>query len=346
MINILDQTFFRQVLDNGIQSQTSLDNLRRIRLINILSIASLVFTPIMFFYNWGIGNVQELYPLSFYFVSFGVMYFVNQKNNQWASCILLSVSIITSWWVMYVSTTQVGAPYFNILFGLLAIYLLKNVWLKNLFTILCFSSFAVLNWYQLSNRPFALAEYAPIVILLVVLYLAAVSYDKIYQKNEKTIQQQSQELMRLTEEKHEQAMALKQKDMDTVSANNQMQLKIRENMLGELDQIKLDEEGIKQLRSLRLTLKSQIETQKKLQYSQESIKESNSELYSRLLIQYPNLNKRELELSSYIRLGLSAREMADLLSSTENSIYVTKNRLRSKLNLSSDTDLNTFLINF
>ncbi|WP_422361563.1 helix-turn-helix transcriptional regulator [Reichenbachiella sp.] len=339
-------TIFKNFFNSGVKPETSLDDLRRIRLVNVLSLASIVFTPLMFLYNWRIGNVQELYPLSFYLVSFVVIYFINRRKNQLASCILILASITTSWWVMFVSTTQVGAPYFNILFGLLAIYLLKNSILKNLFIILSFSSFALLNWYQLMHRPFALAEYGPILILLIVLYLAAVSYDSMYQKNEMTIQQQSQELMRLTEEKHKQAMALKQKDMDTVTANNQMQLKIRENILNDLDQIKIDEGGKKQLRSLRLTLRSQIETQKKLQYSQEKIKESNAELYDRLLSQFPNLNKRELELSSYIRLGLSAREMADLLSSTENSIYVTKNRLRSKLNLSSEVDINTFLINF
>ncbi len=63
----------------------------------------------------------------------------------------------------------------------------------------------------------------------------------------------------------------------------------------------------------------------------------------RLLIAHPSLTPAELKLSTMIRLGLGTKELAGLLFVTPESMRVARSRLRKKLGLSSEQNLQTYL---
>jgi len=69
----------------------------------------------------------------------------------------------------------------------------------------------------------------------------------------------------------------------------------------------------------------------------------NNEFYDTLLSQFPNLTKNDLRLCTLIRLDFSVNEIALMQNIAPESVYMSRKRLRKKLNLSPDVDLDVFL---
>lgn len=69
----------------------------------------------------------------------------------------------------------------------------------------------------------------------------------------------------------------------------------------------------------------------------------NPGFFSRLHIKYPLLTPKDLRLCAYIRLGLSTKDIAGLISITPESAEIGRIRLRKKLALDRLTNLSTFL---
>jgi DNA-binding CsgD family transcriptional regulator len=69
----------------------------------------------------------------------------------------------------------------------------------------------------------------------------------------------------------------------------------------------------------------------------------SNEFYNSLLKQFPSLSKNEIKLCSLIRLDLDNYDIATLQNVDVSSVYKSRYRLRKKLDITSDTDLNSFL---
>jgi len=63
----------------------------------------------------------------------------------------------------------------------------------------------------------------------------------------------------------------------------------------------------------------------------------------RLLRLHPSLTPGEIELCEMTRLGLSTKEVSDLLFITPQSLFVSRSRLRKKLNIDTEQNLRTYL---
>ena len=74
------------------------------------------------------------------------------------------------------------------------------------------------------------------------------------------------------------------------------------------------------------------------------IDELNQDFQRRLKADYPALTTYDLRLAAYLKMGLSSREIAELLNVLPSSINVSRSRLRKKLNLEAEVDLYEFLI--
>ncbi len=335
------------VINRGVTTETELDDVRRIRLINISFLIGLVLIPLILLYNSIIGKPNETYPILFCSVIVILGFALNkQVSNQVALILLLLGGIICSYWVTAISETQTAAPYFDLLFGVSAIFLFKKKSLKVLIGITAFLSFVLLNAYQQQYKLFSIQEYIPISIMLITTFVSLYRINTEFERNELTIKQQATDLLNLQKEKHKVDLDFKQKDIDTIVANNRMQLHIRENILDRLGKIKEDKGSLKEIQSIKNELMIQIETQRKLNFSEQNIEEINAQYFERLLLKHPKLSKKERELCSYIRLNLSTKQIATLTNSSLNTIYVTKNRLKVKLNLETNAQVDTYLLNF
>jgi AraC family transcriptional regulator, chitin signaling transcriptional activator len=71
----------------------------------------------------------------------------------------------------------------------------------------------------------------------------------------------------------------------------------------------------------------------------------HQEFFKKMRERFPGLSGNDLRLCAYLKIGLNSKEMADLLNVQPSSLYISRSRLRRKLNLSPDEDLSTFLNN-
>ena len=69
------------------------------------------------------------------------------------------------------------------------------------------------------------------------------------------------------------------------------------------------------------------------------------DFFDKILKTAPNLISSELEICALLKLNLSTKEIASATNSTVRSIEGKKYRIRRKLNISSDTDINLYIIN-
>jgi hypothetical protein len=69
----------------------------------------------------------------------------------------------------------------------------------------------------------------------------------------------------------------------------------------------------------------------------------NADFYEKLKQNFPDLTNNELRLCSLIRLKIDSHEIATLQNITVSSLNTARYRLRKKINLSENTDLNDFI---
>ena len=72
--------------------------------------------------------------------------------------------------------------------------------------------------------------------------------------------------------------------------------------------------------------------------------ELHQEFFVKLKEKFPGLSNNDLRLCAYLKIGLNSKEIADILNIQPSSAYISRSRLRKKLNLKVDEDLHDFLI--
>jgi len=77
-----------------------------------------------------------------------------------------------------------------------------------------------------------------------------------------------------------------------------------------------------------------------------NIQEIHQDFIKRLSEQYPNLTAKDLKLCVFLRMNLSTKEIAPLMHLNYRSIELQRYRLRKKMLISPEINLNKFMINF
>lgn len=73
------------------------------------------------------------------------------------------------------------------------------------------------------------------------------------------------------------------------------------------------------------------------------IDELHQDFYKKLKHSYPSLSNNDLRLCVYLKIGLNSREIADILNILPSSAFISRSRLRKKLDINADEDLYEFL---
>jgi AraC family chitin signaling transcriptional activator len=69
----------------------------------------------------------------------------------------------------------------------------------------------------------------------------------------------------------------------------------------------------------------------------------HQEFFKKLKDNFPILSTHDLRLCAYLKIGMNSKEIAELLNIQPSSVFVSRSRLRKKLNIPVDEDFNTFL---
>lgn len=132
-----------------------------------------------------------------------------------------------------------------------------------------------------------------------------------------------------------------------LQVDNKMRFQFKQDLLRKIKNIKNIEHKstIKEYKSLVIDLQSQINTEKRLNASSESKNHTNTKLNTLLNNNFPKLSKSEREICNLIYLNLSNKEIMNIRNITLDSIKSARYRIRKKMNLSKNEELETYIKN-
>lgn len=336
-----------KILNRGASYYPNNDDKRRFKVYNLILIGLLFIAPFGLIQNLIFGDIKEAIILSFFTLLLLAAFVLNRKGyNQLTVIGFQSISILLMILIVLNTDIQTPAPYGNLIVGLTSILIVKNRPLRIFFIVASTLAFLITNFIQLNSHKFIAAEYAPTTFVIVLIIAIVIYYDHLMVSYQNRIKSQSKSLFSLQKEKHEQAILLKQKDLETILASTFSREQINDNIVNQLKETLKSEDihgGVnKVIRELGINK----DLNDKLKLVKDNIEEVNAEFYQRLSAQFEGITKSERELCAYLKLGLSNKEIATIKNSTENSVNVSKSRLRKKLKMESNKVLQQFLFDY
>ena len=117
------------------------------------------------------------------------------------------------------------------------------------------------------------------------------------------------------------------------------------NKLDKVKEIVTQNDAIKQLELLKEQI---LQRSKEASWNRFNLSFSKVHKYFRknLTENHPNITPAEIKLCSFIRLGMSNKEIASVLNQSPDSVKVSRYRMRKKLSLASDVNIETYLLKF
>ena len=176
---------------------------------------------------------------------------------------------------------------------------------------------------------------ATLSMVLVILNLRRknLAREKILKQQEKQILEQELELKINIEKELQRELENKKNEIKN-NLLSLIKLKMqRESLMEDFEKIKdhLKPDGLQIFKSISMHHKID-SIQMKISEFETNFEEINKGFYEKLLSLHPDLTANEKKLCTYITMGMSAAEISELTFQSENSIYVSRNRLKKKLN--------------
>ncbi|MDY8138033.1 tetratricopeptide repeat protein [Aquimarina sp. 2201CG5-10] len=176
-------------------------------------------------------------------------------------------------------------------------------------------------------------------LTVLILYYGIRYFRKVWKQNqlrETTLTSQIEELH--TE------VSLKKEEVTDLMKETLIHLRTKEKIAEDLSKLSDQEEGIS-LKSIIAELKADKLEDTKLILLKKNIETLNYEFVKRLRIKHPSLTKTDIEVCSFIKLGLSRKEISNLRKTSLDAIKSTRFRLKKKLELSQEESLDSYIKN-
>ncbi|WP_420573670.1 tetratricopeptide repeat protein [Kordia sp.] len=134
----------------------------------------------------------------------------------------------------------------------------------------------------------------------------------------------------------------KKEEITELMAETIIHLNTKEKITENLNKLSKQEEGVS-LTGILAELKADKLEDSKLVLLKQNIETLNYEFLKRLREKHPNLTKTDIEVCSFIKLGLTRKEVSELRKTSLEAIKSTRFRLKKKLNLSAQDSLDDFV---
>ncbi|TAE00814.1 MAG: hypothetical protein EAZ97_04845 [Bacteroidetes bacterium] len=183
------------------------------------------------------------------------------------------------------------------------------------------------------------------------LKMQALEYEQQRKEEEKKYLQetmrQKDEIYLLEQEKMQEILAFKERELTTMMIQVAQKNKMMSTIQKKLE--KINENGNNSSENIKILGKS-LQNNINLDGDWENFKlhfeNVHPNFFGRLQEKYPNFTSNDLKFSAYLRICLGTKEIARLLNIDPKSVKMTKYRLKKKLNLSEEQDLETFIRQF
>lgn len=206
------------------------------------------------------------------------------------------------------------------------------------------------------ERPWYLSNYAIVYYLFCLIlfsFLMHTSYKKYYKKQrEKLLLKTKQKLELKSFENKQQKLSFKNKSLkqDIENKNRELALStmslIKKNEF--LGQIKNELKKItvnENISSVVKTIDDNINSSDDWKMFEKAFNNADKKFFKKVKKQHPELTSNDLRLCMFLRMNLNSKDIAPLLNISPRSVEIKRYRLRKKLQLEREINLNEYFIN-
>lgn len=143
---------------------------------------------------------------------------------------------------------------------------------------------------------------------------------------------------------YQQEIAFKKKELASQTLHLVQKSTFIQELKENLEKIKQSPELFKvEFRRLVMLLKKESAEEKDWEVFKSYFSEVHNNFDNKIKSIAKDISEKEIRLASFLRMNLSTKEIASMLNVLPDSVLKSKYRLKKKLNLDKETDLNTFL---
>ena len=182
-------------------------------------------------------------------------------------------------------------------------------------------------------------------------YYETIEQRRLYLEKESKIRQDQHELEKEIERLKNDKLQIKILAKDKELVNNSLQVvkknKILNGIIHKLKDIDVDafDESTKfQFTKLNKSIVKEVNTDKSWKDLEKHIKNVHFDFLKRLKEKYPTISPRELDLSTYLLMNMSTKEIAEIMNISSGGVELARYRLRKKLELNKKENLIGFLM--
>ncbi len=182
-------------------------------------------------------------------------------------------------------------------------------------------------------------------------YFQTIEQRRLYLEKESKIRQEQfdleQEIEKLQNEKLKVKILAKDKELVTNSLQIAKKNKILNGIIQKLKDINvesLDESAKFQLSKLNKSIVKEVNADHSWKDLEKHIKNVHYDFLKRLKEICPTISPRELDLSTYLLMNMSTKEIAEIMNISNGGVELARYRLRKKLGLNNKENLISYLI--
>ncbi len=178
------------------------------------------------------------------------------------------------------------------------------------------------------------------VIIILVIIIFSVKRRNEKQKQQLTIEKHKMEVDYLARENEYKSNQLATHALHMMQKNRL--LKELQNELSEVEKT-MDSDAQHRIRKLKRAIVKNINTEKDWNIFKRYFEHINPDFFGKLKEKFPQLTNYDIRLAALIKLNLNNNEIATALNITPGSVKTSRHRLKKKLNLGKDADLERFI---
>ncbi len=182
-------------------------------------------------------------------------------------------------------------------------------------------------------------------------YYETIEQRKIYLEKESRIRQEQYELEKEIEKLKNEKLQIRILNKDKELVNNSLQVVKKNKIFSEIiskikdiDTEKLDESTKTKFVKLKKSVNKEVNPDKNWSELEKHLKNVHFEFLKRLKGKFPAISTRELDLSTYLLMNMSTKEIAEIMNISGPGVELARYRLRKKLNLNNKENLTGFMM--
>lgn len=182
-------------------------------------------------------------------------------------------------------------------------------------------------------------------------YYETIEQRRLYLEKESKIRSEQHELEKEIERLKSDKLQIKILAKDKELVSNSLQVVKKNKVLNgiiqkikDIDTNTLDDTTKFEFNKLHKSIVKEVNTDKSWKDLEKHIKNVHFEFLKRLKEKYPTISPRELDLSTYLLMNMSTKEIAEIMNISTGGVELARYRLRKKLGLNKKENLIGFLM--